>query len=384
MTVSFFTHSSGVTGFLKALARPALGLLREAPVHSGRMLHWGRGPGVVFLPAYGPEGAALLRIYNMATALRPLGWQTLVLPPKLTLAQRHRLLARLSPDVVVMQGARHALNRPRLYPGHTIVFDMDDADFHLPHLSTPVRRAMGDVAAVTAGSSYVADWCARAGAPETHVVWTGSPVSLEFRRAQAVRPPVIAWAQTRPMTYTREADFVREVTTRIAACRPGVTLRLFDRRPGDDPGFAASFHAPGLSVEWQSFTGYSDYLAGFGDVALGLAPLCPESPFSRGKSFGKVLAYLDARVPVIASDAGEHRAFFTERTGVVSNDRDHWVSAACHLLSDGERRGEMAGAAFEAYRRQLSISAAARRLDRILGRLIAQNERITITPITGD
>ena len=119
-------------------------------------------------------------------------------------------------------------------------------------------------------------------------------------------------------------------------------------------------------------------------MALGLAPLCPESPFSRGKSFGKVLAYLDARVPVIASDAGEHRAFFTERTGVVSNDRDHWVSAACHLLSDGERRGEMAGAAFEAYRRQLSISAAARRLDRILGRLIAQNERITITPITGD
>lgn len=383
MTASFFTHSSGVAGFLKALARPALGLLREAPVHSGRMLHWGRGPRAVFLPAYGPEGAALLRIYNMATALRPLGWRTLVLPPKLTLAQRHRLLAQLSPDVVVMQGARHALNRPRLYPGQTIVFDMDDADFHLPHLSTPVRRAMADVRAVTAGSSYVADWCARAGARETHVVWTGSPVSLEFRRAQGVRPPVIAWAQSRPMTYTREADLVREVTARIAARRPGVTLRLFDRRPDDDPGFAASFHAPGLGVEWRPFTGYSDYLADFDDVALGLAPLCPESPFSRGKSFGKVLAYLDSRVPVIASAAGEHRAFFTERTGVVSNDLDHWVDAACGLLNDGEARGRMADAAFEAYRRRLSISASARQLDRILGRLIEGEKRFNITPITG-
>ncbi len=383
MTASFFTHSTGVTGFLKALARPALGLLREAPVHSGRMLQWGRGPRIVFLPAYGPEGAALLRIYNMATALRSMGWRTLVLSPKLTLAQRHRLLAQLSPDVVVMQGARHVLNRPRLYPGQTIVFDMDDADFHLPHLSTPVRRAMVDVSAVTAGSSYVADWCKGAGAPETHVVWTGSPVSLEFRRAQAVRPPVIAWAQSRPMTYTREADWVREVTTRIAARRPGATLRLFDRRPGDDPGFAASFHAPGLSVEWRPFTRYSDYLADFDDVAVGLAPLCPESPFSRGKSFGKVLAYLDARVPVIASAEGEHRAFFTEQTGVVSNDLDHWVAAACGMLSDGEARGRMADAAFEAYRRRLSIAASARQLDRILGRLIAREERFNITPITG-
>ena len=246
MAVSFFTQTSGVAGFLKALARPALGALRELPVHSGRVLQWGRGPVAVFLPAYGPEGAALLRIYNMAAALRPLGWRTLILPPKLTLGQRHRLLEQLKPDVVVMQGARHPLNRPRLYPGQRIVFDMDDADFHLPHLSTPVRRAMGQVDAVVAGSSYVAEWCARAGASEVHVVWTGGPVSRGFRPAQAVRPPVIAWAQTRPMTYTREADFLREVTTRIAARRPGVTLRLFDYRSGDDPAFAASFHGAGV------------------------------------------------------------------------------------------------------------------------------------------
>ena len=373
MSASFFTQTSGVTGFLKALGRPALGLLREAPVHSGRMLQWGRGPKVVFLPAYGPKGAALLRIYNMAAALKPLGWRTLVLPPTLTLAQRHRLLAGLAPDVLVMQGVRHRLNRPRLYPGHKIVFDMDDADFHLPHLSTPVRRAMGQVTTVTAGSSYVAEWCRRAGAPETHVVWTGSPVSSGFWRAQAVRPPVIAWAQSRPMSYAREADWVREVTTRIAARRPGATLRLFDYRTGDDPGFAASFHAPGLHVEWHPACRYSDYLAGFDDVALGLAPLCPESPFSRGKSFGKVLAYLDRGVPVLASAACEHGGFFTPATGVVSNDERVWEAAASRLLRDPVARQAMVDAAFDVFAQRLSLDAAADRVSDVLLSVVSEH-----------
>lgn len=172
--------------------RRRFGLLSGSPVHSHWMLQGGRGPWAVFLPAYGPEGAAFLRIYAMAAAFRPLGSRTLVLPPRLTLAQRHRVLAWMSPDVLVMQGARHALNRPRFDPGQRIVFDMDDADFHLPHLAAPVERAMIDVAAVIAGSTYVANWCLEAGAPEAHVVWTGSPVSEQKRPAQAQRGAVIA------------------------------------------------------------------------------------------------------------------------------------------------------------------------------------------------
>ena len=93
MSIASFTQPIGVTGLLKALAGPALGLLREAPVHSDWVRQRGRGPLVIFLPAYGPEGAALLRIYNLAAALRPLGWRTLVLPATLSLAQRRRLLA---------------------------------------------------------------------------------------------------------------------------------------------------------------------------------------------------------------------------------------------------------------------------------------------------
>ena len=357
---------------IRGIARPALHGLRSLPVHSQLFRQPGRGPCAVFLPASGPEGAALLRIHAIAGALRPLGWRTLVLPWRLTLAQRQRFLDRIRPDVIVMQGARHALNRPVLYPGVPIVFDMDDADFHLPHLAEPVRRAMPQVAAVIAGSRYVADWCRAAGAEQVHVVWTGSPVSAAPRVPQALRPPVIAWAQTRPATYLREAALVRRVTAALAARHPGITLRLYDRQKGDDPGFAQSFAQPGLTVEWRKTCRYSDYLQSFGDVSLGFAPLCPETPFSRGKSFGKVLAYLDRGVPVLASDACEHGRFFTPATGIVSNDEAVWVEAAARLLTRPDERQQIADRAFAAYAQRLSMPCAARRVADVLRAVIVE------------
>lgn len=323
------------------IARPAVQAVREIPVHSARLWQRGRGPRVLFLPAYGPSGAALLRIYLMARALRAKGWITTVLPPTLGLGQRQRILRRACPDIVVMQGARHVLNRPEFYRDVPVFYDLDDADFHLTHLEGPVRRAMAQVSGVIAGSQYIADWCNRAGAVQTHVVWTGTPPSKRIWCAQQARPPVVAWSQTRPMTYVHEAALVRTAVAQIGAAHP-VTLRLYDRQPGDDLGFARSFDAPGVTVEWRETCQYSDYLASFDDVALGLAPLCPEAPFSRGKSFGKVLAYFDARVPVIGSDACEHGAFFDDKTGVITNDTARWVKAGLALLENASARQAMA------------------------------------------
>lgn len=325
----------------------------------------GRGPLVACLPARGAVQSSLLRIHNVAAALEPFGWRAVVLPWKLSLRQRQAMLAELAPDVVLMQGARHDLNRPALYPGLKIVYDMDDADFHLPHLAGPVLRAMGEVEAVITGSEYVAEWCRAAGA-RAHVVWTGSPVSRRPRTPQALRPPVIAWAQSRPMTYAREADLVFEVMSRLQTVRPDAVLRLYDRRAGDDPGFLRRFWEAGIAIEWLGRLGYRDYLASLDDVAVGLAPLCPETPFSRGKSFGKVLAYLDRKVPILASDACEHGRFFTPGTGVITNDPAIWVAMLDHLLSVPADRQAMADAAFAAFRQKLTLGGAAEKISEIL------------------
>lgn len=351
---------------IKARLRPAVYRFRELPVHAQRILHRGRGPIAVFLPSSRPEGAALLRIYGIAKGLRGLGWRSLVLPWRLTLSQRLRFLARAGPDLVVMQGARHELNRPKLYPGQKILFDMDDADFHLPFLKEPIVEAMPQVKAVLAGSQYIAEWCRSAGAPAAHVLWTGGPVSPRAPVEHIKRPPVIAWAQSRPMTYTREADWVRRVVKQIGAQRPGVILRLYDRSPGDDPSFADSFRTEGVHVEWYPSQGYRGYLRSLEDVSLGFAPLASDSPFSRGKSFGKILAYLDRRVPVFASDMGEPARFFTAETGLVSNDPAVWGEQATEFLDQPALRQRVSDAAFVAYQSQLSIEASVTRVDRIL------------------
>lgn len=361
---------------VKSLSRvPVLsamrGFLREAPVWPA-VLRRGRGRSVAFLPSKGREMSSLLRIHAIAESIRGLGWGTVVIPATLTLAQRQRLLALYAPDVIVMQGARHPLNRPALYPGHRIVYDMDDADFHLPHLADAVDAAMADVALVMAGSRYVADWCRAKGAP-ARVVWTGTPISRTVRRDHRYREPVVAWAQSAPVDYAGERRFVLDVMSRVAASRPGVRLRLFGRRATDDPAMLDAFRAAGVAAEWLPMMSYDRYLRAFDDVAVGLSPICPENPFSRGKSFGKVLAYLDRGVPVIASDEADHSLFFTPRTGILSNDPAKWARAIDRLLDDATARQEMADAAFEALERRLSTAAAAQEIDACLRDLLGKS-----------
>ena len=123
------------------------------------------------------------------------------------------------------------------------------------------------------------------------------------------------------------------------------------------------------------------FLASLRDVAVGLSPIVAASPFSQGKSFGKILGYLDAGVPVIASDEADHALFFTAESGVVSNDPAVWEAAVARLLDDGAARAAMAGAARADMQRRLSVAAAAARLDGVLRGLLAGGDR-TVPSLT--
>jgi glycosyltransferase involved in cell wall biosynthesis len=357
-----------MSGLLLGGARRLRGLLREAPLwpaifrSSGRM-------SAAFLPSKPRAQSSLLRIYAVAEALKARGWSIMVLPAGLDLGQRRRLLARFAPDVVVMQGARHPLNRPALYPGFRIAYDMDDADFELPQFAQAVREAMTQVDVVLAGSRHVADWCRAQGA-EARVVWTGAPLSRGPRPPQAGRPPLVAWAQSEPVNYVLERGLVLDVMRRVAARRPGVGLRLFGRRPGDDEALLDPFREAGVVPEWLPMLPYERFLAALDDVAVGLSPICPENAFSRGKSFGKVLAYLDRGVPVVASDAADHSLFFTPETGILSNDSGVWAAEILRLLEDPAARQGMADAGHRALEARLSTGAAADAVDAVLRGLV--------------
>jgi hypothetical protein len=355
----------------KDLLRTVRGFLRVLPSAAAVLCQRGGSPRVAFLPSKGREMASLLRIYRLAEEMQRIGWIVLVLPPTLTLAQRHRLLRQFGADVLVMQGARHPLNRPGLYPGDRIVYDMDDADFHLPHLAEPVRQAMDEVALVLAGSRYVADWCRSRGA-RARVVWTGTPPSVPAPPPQSGRPPIVAWAQSAPVDYGAERAFVLDVMRRVAARREGVRLRLFGRRSEDTAAILEPFEDAGVHVEWMPMMTYTRFLHALDDVAVGLSPICPETPFSRGKSFGKVLAYLDRAVPVVASAEADHALFFPPGSGVLSDDPATCADAVLGLLDDAPARQTMADAAGQAFRARLSTEAAAREVDVALRRLLTQ------------
>lgn len=157
---------------------------------------------------------------------------------------------------------------------------------------------------------------------------------------------------------------------------PDVRLRLYDRLPDDDPAFLVRFQAAGIPTDWVPAMAFPEYLASFDDVSLGLAPLCAETPFSRGKSVGKVLAYLDRHVPILASDAAEHGRIFRDKTAIVSNDPDVWVAEAAALLNDPCKRQAMADKAFALFQQRLSLEAATRHMVDVFDRHAARHHDV--------
>lgn len=330
------------------------------------------GPGrrVMFFPSSGREQSGLLRVYNISDHLNAAGWRSVVVPKHLSLAQRKRLLRFFQPDVVVIQMCRHKLNRIEHFQGQRVVMDIDDADFFDPALTAVMEAAAGGSMGVICGSRFIRDW-ARQFNRNTEVVWTGTPISHGPWPAHADRMKIVTWAQSDPLAYPKEFAFVTRLLT---STRPEVgpfTLRLYGwHAPHDHPSLLP-FRDAGIALELRGTLPYDEFVMSLREVAVGLSPVMSQSEFSLGKSFGKVLGYLDAKVPVICSDKADHSEFFTAETGIVSNDLSVWRAALQMLLTDHTRRQSMADAAHAEFCQRLSTRVAAERVDAFLRKSIA-------------
>ena len=176
-----------------------------------------------------------------------------------------------------------------------------------------------------------------------------------------------------------------ETMKRVLAKCPDARLRLYDRGTEDrdsEEMLRRRIEAAGIPLEWPPAMSYGSYLATFDDVSVGLAPLSPESRFSRGKSFGKLLAYLDRMVPVVLSDTGEPARFFTGRTGLFATSTEEWTGSVIHLLKDRKVRSCLAGAAHVAFRSRLTSAATAARLSEVLLGKVERSQDLRWKPIT--
>jgi hypothetical protein len=323
----------------------------------------GKGPSVMIFPGGPPGGtAAGLRGWALAPPLRALGFRVSVVPPQLERRSRERLVTREKPDFIILQKCRDPLNDPALFPEIPCILDMDDADFLHPGAEEKVARIARQCAAAVAGSQFVEQWL-RLHCSVTRVIWTGSPYAASpIDHKRGIDSKAVVFAVSDVLGYPREAEFVRDV---MLACGPSSGARLRVIGKGDERTVRAVFSPledAGIPVELEPWQPYERLLRSLSDCAVGLAPLdVKRSPYSRGKSFGKVLAYLSSGEPVVCSDVAEHPHFF--RSGIngfsLPNDPDLWSRKICALMDTPLLRERLVQAAADDFRSRLSTARMA-------------------------
>jgi hypothetical protein len=333
---------------------------------------------VLFSSQSDSGGSGYLRARATGIALRRFGWRTLVPDASLSLAQRRRILSIERPDVIVLQQARHPLNRPGLYEGVPCVFDLDDADLLDPRCEAEVIECTRESIAVVAGSRYVAELL-RPYNSDVTVIWTC--VDSDTTRVlplQSARGPVIAWASLNPSGFSLEAELIQQSMIALAK-KMAFTFRLYGatdpwgvRKLSWAQEYVSPIQAAGAAVELIPLMRYPDFLTSLESVAIGLQPVCPESEHSRGRSFGKILAYLAAGTAIVASRAADHPLFFRDGVNglLVDNNSADWARACAGLLEDADLRERVASEGRADLGRRLVANTGARYLDIVLRRAI--------------
>lgn len=304
-----------------------------------------------------------LRGVAVARELRSLGWRTIIVPPWLGLNAR-RWAVRMEPKAVLFfQQSRHPLNKPSLFPGHAAVFDADDAD--ILNDPEPVLECLRGSGAVIAGSEFLAEQF-RLHHPNVTVVWTGTYVERPAVEA-APTIPVLVWAQSNPFDYPHEAKLMLDLWTRLAESRMTFRVRVFSSESDRVAEWLRPITERGIAHEVSPRLRYREFIQSLSAATVGLQPICTTFAYSQGKSFGKVLGYIAAGLPVIASNEVDHARFFRDReNGLLVETLEDWVAACKLLLGDPALRRRLADRAYEDLGTQLSTRAAARKIDEVL------------------
>ena len=240
-------------------------------------------------------------------------------------------------DCVVLQRVLLplALLRAVRRRSRALVFDVDDAIYTRPGASGPLARPLGrfirTVGAADAVTVSTPSLAERIRPHQPHTVLLPSTVDCERYRPRpkdAARPPVLGWVGS-PSTSPYLIPILPALRD-VCRTRPGVTVQLLGASGLPDGGGVTS-------VAWH-VDEEPGRVAGFD---IGLMPL-PDDEWTRGKAGYKLLLYMAAGLPAVASPVGANRKIVRDGvTGAFATSPAEWATALTRLVDDRALRASM-------------------------------------------
>jgi glycosyltransferase involved in cell wall biosynthesis len=104
---------------------------------------------------------------------------------------------------------------------------------------------------------------------------------------------------------------------------------------------------------------------------IGIMPLA-DTEWERGKCAFKILQYMAAGLPVVASPVGVNRSIVTAEVGFLAETPEEWTRTLTLLIGDAGLRARMGAAGRAKVAREFSLTAWAPRVARLLAEAAAK------------
>jgi glycosyltransferase involved in cell wall biosynthesis len=255
-----------------------------------------------------------------------------------------------------------------------VVIDLDDAWFHRYdlHRWRVVRWMLGDkvdrivrqARLVIVGNAYLAERMRAAGAPRVEQlpsVVDASKYQPKSSRDIPGRGVVIGWIGSPATAHYLAAigPVLREILQ-----EPGVRVVAVGARNDQLGGLPVEVHP------WTEATEADE----IGRFDIGIMPL-PDAPFERGKCGYKLIQYMAAGIPVVASRVGANAGIVRDGIdGFLVSSPAEWAGALRTLRGDPGLRERMGTSGRKRMEEHFSLQCAAPRLEQLLSGVVASPE----------
>ncbi|OQB85926.1 MAG: D-inositol-3-phosphate glycosyltransferase [Planctomycetes bacterium ADurb.Bin126] len=273
-----------------------------------------------------------------------------------SLLARSRQLARVGRSAVWLQRKTlTAWDAWMLGPQARVIYDFDDAvmfqarrseDGPHPGRKRRFARTVRRSRLVLAGNEILADHAREAGAAgQVAVVPTGLDASRFAPKADRAAGGRLRLVWIGSRSTLKQVERLREVLEALPARVPGVSLRIIADAGLDVAGLAVE------NVAWS----YEAEARLLSECDVGIAPL-PETNFTRGKCGFKILQYMAAGLPVVASPVGVQSDIVREgESGFCAATTEQWLDAIAKLAADVDLRRRMGAAGRQRVEREFDF-----------------------------